>query len=408
MDWQKVGNIVSSFAPAVGAGVSFLGNIFGNKQSKDNVREQIAAQQAENEKNRQFNAREAEKNRLFQQSQILDYRRYNSPVNQARLFEQAGFHPLSSVGQFGSMDAGISSGSSASYSGGISPVGYQPFDATAVGRQIAETRLLNAQADKAESEAHHSEASAITLDSMRAGELALQNVKVLYAKDMADWQLQQLKNTALNIEQVTENAKAMLDSIVQQGKHWKLSVWEKELDVAWKDDTFQSRVRQEAVRVGISEIEYKYLAASFAYRLASAMADPQLKLAQAMHHSAMAKFLPKIADVQERGIKLKEKEYDQFSTVRYTNFVRQNALLGAQKDRVVFDLGQSEKWDDTLKSLRVYDSVTGSIMDFFGTWDSFGEYQDRLFTERYSNGNGSYVEKKTKSRVRVGNRFSVK
>ncbi|UPW41723.1 DNA pilot protein [Peromfec virus RodF8_9] len=334
----------------IGAAASVAGSIIGNSQSGSNVKSQLAAQSRENAINRQFNASEAEKNRQFQQSQIADYRAYNSPANQAKLMQEAGYHPMAALGQFGSMDAGISSGAQASSSGGISPVGYSPLDLSSVGQQIANIDLMRSQAEKNRADAHQSESEALSNDALRDGLVTLQNIEVEYSPLLHEANISQMRAQVNHLNQLVEQSKEEIANIAASTLNIREDTLSKSWDNAWKKATLDSRIRTEAARAGLTETQYKYEMASFALRLMNLQADTNDKLQSAFMKSS-------IGQTVLRDMDLKEKEYDQFSGIRYTLMTRQN-------QRMIFDLKQDMKWDDKLKTMQLINSTARDVGSF--------------------------------------------
>lgn len=171
-------------------GTGLLGSALSSSQSSSNVQSQLAAQSAENQKNRDWQTAEAEKARQWQQNilgqqnqfqsqlQQQSYQqslglqaqqaKYQSPVYMRKQLEEAGLNPQVYFGQSAAF-----SGSSASAGGspsapsapsaaqvgsvgGLNPVGFQPFG-TSIGSIVsglgsalhsaAEARKLGIESD---------------------------------------------------------------------------------------------------------------------------------------------------------------------------------------------------------------------------------------------------------------------
>lgn len=153
----------------------------------------------EAEKARQFSASEAEKARnLSRQWQLEDWERenaYNSPANQIKLMQDAGLNPLlfnesvSNASMSGAMSPSSPSGVAASAS---------PASAAAQGQlaiinpslQAAQTRLADAQAQKAESDIDLNKQHQERIKALLDGELKLQNSQ--YQVNLADAENKQM------------------------------------------------------------------------------------------------------------------------------------------------------------------------------------------------------------------------
>lgn len=109
-------------AAAIGAAGSLLGGIFSSNQSVKNQKMAIEAQRQENEKNRVFNAKQAELARQYNTSMWNAQNDYNDPSAVQQRLSKAGIHPAlayTSGQTMGSISMG-NTGSQASFSGGIS------------------------------------------------------------------------------------------------------------------------------------------------------------------------------------------------------------------------------------------------------------------------------------------------
>ena len=109
-------------AAAVGAVGSLLGGILSSSQSVKNQKMAIEAQRQENEKNRVFNAQQAELARQYNTAMWNAQNDYNDPSAVQQRLSKAGIHPAlayTSGQTMGSISMG-NTGSQASSSGGIS------------------------------------------------------------------------------------------------------------------------------------------------------------------------------------------------------------------------------------------------------------------------------------------------
>lgn len=109
-------------AAAIGAAGSLLGGIFSSNQSVKNQKMAIEAQRQENEKNRVFNAEQAELARQYNTSMWNAQNDYNDPSAVQQRLSKAGIHPAlayTSGQTMGSISMG-NTGAQASFSGGIS------------------------------------------------------------------------------------------------------------------------------------------------------------------------------------------------------------------------------------------------------------------------------------------------
>lgn len=351
---------LSSFAPVAGAGLGLVGSIIGGIQSSNNVNNQIEAQKKENQLNRHFNAIQAQLNRDYQSAQIADYRRYNSPLMQVKRLQDAGFHPSALLGNVQPSDGGFTSGAQASSSGGISPVGYQPFDPSAAARTLAETRLLNSQADKNEADAHYSESQALTEDMMRSGKIVLQGIEVnlgKWSEKMAPDVAKKLKGEVLALEDSHKTSIESLNEIKARTANTKQDTLLKYFDTAFASESFQYRIRTMAAECHISEAQAKYAVARQIAELLNLDADTNSKLASAFQSSSLGKYF---ANKQE----LESKEWDSFKDVRYTHSVLENR-------RMLYDLEMDESFETTERGLKIANMSSTTAGNLFQMLDDF-------------------------------------
>lgn len=153
----------------------------------------------EAEKARQFSAEEAEKARnLSRQWQLEDWERenaYNSPANQIKLMQEAGLNPLlfnESVSN-ASMPGAMSPSSPSGVATSATPASAAQQGQLAIinpSLQAAQTRLADAQAQKAESDIDLNKQHQERIKALLDGELKLQNSQ--YQVNLADVENKQM------------------------------------------------------------------------------------------------------------------------------------------------------------------------------------------------------------------------
>lgn len=261
----------------ISAGTSLLGGIgdssIGYNQQSHMLNRQMDFQREENQLNRDWNTREAEKARQHQsylqgqqfvqtgllQNQQQEYNlqsmakqaEYNSPVYQRQQLQAAGINPNVYFGQQSSFSgsSGIAGGAPSSPSApsspqasgnfGLNPIGFQPSHlnianiASSVGgmiRDLAEAKKLGVETgllpDEISAKIRSMNAQTDLNAALKIGQLIsneLQNVKLPYAFRMAQTELEQaLKNlelteqntlTSKSQEQVNKALERMNDSL---------------------------------------------------------------------------------------------------------------------------------------------------------------------------------------------------
>lgn len=143
---------------ALGAAGSFITGLFSAKKQNKNIDKQIAAQKEENQKNRDWNLNLAHQQNAWNIEQWNRENAYNSPAAQMARFRDAGLNPDLAYGQ-----QNLSAASPEMTAG----EGSQPTDVSNLANkrtigdivsQAATTRLTNAQAKLAESQAEKTDA----------------------------------------------------------------------------------------------------------------------------------------------------------------------------------------------------------------------------------------------------------
>lgn len=340
----------------IGAGISAISSLFGNKQSGDNVQAQINAQREENAKNREFNASEAEKSRNYQTALIESYRRYNSPANQMRLYEDAGLNPFLMTGQLGNTDS-IQGGTPASASShsGISPVSYSPLSMAETANIVANTQLTKAKAREADTNANLKEQQALTESLMRDGNLKLQAVSIDVGEStrlLNESHAAELSSMALNLNQQIEESKARIKEYEANTRNINIDTMTKRLNYMFESKTFNDRVEALAASKHITVVQAKYALAQTMSHLAATDAMGQNYLAQAFASSSLGKYYKAMESNTE--FITKNILPSQWNHIKWTN------------QSLAFNLGQAQKWDDVTHYVSLGSDILHTGIDLFG------------------------------------------
>ena len=214
---------------ALGIASSFAGNIASNK----NIDTQIAAQQNENQKNRDWNLNLAKLQNQWNIDQWNRENAYNSPASQMARYKAAGLNPDLIYGQ-----PNLSAASPEMTSGD----GSLPTDVSNLANkrtigdivsQAASTRLTNAQAKLAESQANKTDAEtegqgyqndilksdAAFRDALNSGTVDLNNMSLKVSEkgmQLTDEQIGKLRKECDQIDQNIEQSRAAVDEIRQK------------------------------------------------------------------------------------------------------------------------------------------------------------------------------------------------
>lgn len=152
--------------PLIGAGLVKGGfDILGSLFSHSETGRQIKYQQEENQRNRDFNAQQAELNRQFQKSMFDAENEYNLPSNVVQRLQDAGLNPALAYGGF-SGSASAPSGSAASSSGSISPTRTDFSGISSAGNAYLDSQMQKAQIKLLESQANNLDAQTPWVDKL--------------------------------------------------------------------------------------------------------------------------------------------------------------------------------------------------------------------------------------------------
>ncbi len=214
---------------AIGVASSIAGNVASNK----NIDTQIAAQQYENEKNREYNLNLAKMQNQWNIEQWNRENAYNSPAAQMARYKAAGLNPDLIYGQ-----QNLSAASPEMTSGD----GSQPTDVSNLANkrtigdivaQASQTRLVNAQAKLAESQANKTDSEtegqeyqneilksdAAFRDALNSGTVDLNNMSLKVSEkgmQLTDEQITQVRKQCAQIDQSIEQSRAAVDEIRQK------------------------------------------------------------------------------------------------------------------------------------------------------------------------------------------------
>lgn len=262
MDILGLGTLLS------GAG-SFLGGLFGlgsnihqtNEANKWNQK-QLDAQIQENQKNRDFNASQAEISRNFAREMFDESNRYNSMSNQVSQMRAAGLNPALAYSSNNFVGANAPSGASASSSGSVSPTQYATTDvagpALAISRQLAEIDNIQAQTRKLNAEGSILESDAKFRDALNSGRLQMQHLSLVVQGNVPKLQDSQISEMRAHTAQMEEEAKnlVLLRQQISVGiEGQKLDNILKQIDSNYKSKEYEAVIAQIAAQTQKSKAE---------------------------------------------------------------------------------------------------------------------------------------------------------
>lgn len=212
---------------------SAIASIAGNIASNANINNQISEQKRENQRNRDWNLNLAKMQNQWNIDQWNRENAYNTPAAQMARFKAAGLNPDLIYGQ-----QNLSAASPEMTAG----EGSQPTDVSNLANkrtigdmmvQASQTRLTNAQAKLAESQANKTDAEtegqgyqneilksdAAFRDVLNSGTVQLNNMSLKVSEkgmQLTDEQITQVRKQCAQIDQTIEQSRAAVDEIRQK------------------------------------------------------------------------------------------------------------------------------------------------------------------------------------------------
>lgn len=197
-----------TIAPAVVAGLvsaggGLLSSLIGGHSSSSNASKSLRFQQAENEKNRQWNLKLAKMQNDWNMSLYDKNNAYNSPAAQKQRYIDAGLNPDLMYGGNGSSVAAVApqlTSGEGSHSSVSNP--YAPYDAAATtsmafdnALKSAQIGLIKAQTKETDAKGDIAISDAKFRDALNSGTLELQNANINFLgskTSLTDWEIKKI------------------------------------------------------------------------------------------------------------------------------------------------------------------------------------------------------------------------
>ena len=279
----------------IDAASSFIGGLQKNKQ----IDKQIAAQREENQKNREWNLNLAKQQNQWNIEQWNRENAYNTPAAQMARYKAAGLNSDLIYGQ-----QNLSAASPEMTAGD----GSQPTDVSNLANkatigdmvsQAAATRLTNAQAKLAESQANKVDeeaegqgyqneilkSDAKFRDALNSGTVKLNNISFKVSEkgmQLTDEQITKLRKECAQIDQSIEQSRAYVDEIRQKISNLKTDQAIARLRYVMDAKLNEATLKKIAADTNLSIFELKRLKNLLPYELANIKADTANKNASAV------------------------------------------------------------------------------------------------------------------------------
>ncbi len=330
------------FGTALGVAGSLLGSLFSKKSSD----KQLQLQVRENQKNRDFNAEQADIQRDFITKQIADQNAYNSPTAVVDRLKQAGLNPNLAYQQIGAgQQISNFQGSAATSSGSIGAglPDFSGFNSLMQAAQIASNiELQRSQAKKNDADAENTREDTATkqinnnfLPQILQGQIDLQGSQLSLNTSQLNLNTAQLRQIDATISNINTNIDEMRSRI--------------ELNNITAEQIRQSMpdiLRELRARADLSEQEAEYYVAGFMSQIGLNSALTSLHFSESELNKIQAGFLPSLLDGQLREIDNRIKVGDSLASLNaereYSEFVSNRVNLG--RNRVFVDNATSGAW----------------------------------------------------------------
>lgn len=318
---------------AISAGASFLGGLISNNSQRKAVKEQIRAQELENQRNREYNLMLAQQQNAWNVEQWERENEYNDPAAQMKRFKNAGLNPDLMAG---SGAQNLSAPSPTMTAGAPST----PQDMSALGRrpnlgeavQIAlRDSMIGAQIDniKANTEKTRNESSILASDAKfrdayNQGVLNLQNMQIRLDNSqlkLNDEELIKFRSEVAKLDAETNNVLAEYGKIRASIRNLDADTASKRLHDALDSAKVEAEIKKLAASAGLDYANTKRVVTLLSAELAGLQAGTADSWA---------------------NVSLKGAEQIQ---------------IEATTDSIRYDMSQAKSWSDVERGTGVYGKI---------------------------------------------------
>lgn len=274
----------------LGAIFGTAASIAGNLASNNNIDKQIAEQRRENQANRDWNLNLAKLQNSWNIDQWNRENAYNSPSSQMVRYKQAGLNPDLIYGQ-----QNLSAASPEMTSGD----GSQPTDVSNLANkrtigdivaQASQTRLTNAQAKLAESQADKTDketegqgyqneilkSDAAFRDALNSGTVQLNNMSLKVSEkgmQLTDEQITKVRKECVQIDQSIQESRAAIDEIRQKISNLKTDQAISRLRYLMDAKLNEATIKKLASECNLNYIQAKKIVDLLPYEISSIQAS---------------------------------------------------------------------------------------------------------------------------------------
>lgn len=274
----------------LGAIFGTAASIAGNLASNNNIDKQIAEQRRENQANRDWNLNLAKLQNSWNIDQWNRENAYNSPSSQMVRYKQAGLNPDLIYGQ-----QNLSAASPEMTSGD----GSQPTDVSNLANkrtigdivaQVSQTRLTNAQAKLAESQADKTDketegqgyqneilkSDAAFRDALNSGTVQLNNMSLKVSEkgmQLTDEQITKVRKECVQIDQSIQESRAAIDEIRQKISNLKTDQAISRLRYLMDAKLNEATIKKLASECNLNYIQAKKIVDLLPYEISSIQAS---------------------------------------------------------------------------------------------------------------------------------------
>lgn len=330
------------FGTALGVAGSLLGSLFSKKSSDKQLRMQVA----ENQKNRDFNAEQADIQRDFITKQIADQNAYNSPSAVVERLKSAGLNPNLAYQQIGAgQQISNFQGSAASSSGSVGAglPDFSGFNSIMQAAQIASNiELQKSQADKnaadAENTRKDTETKQITnnfLPQILQGQIELNGTQI-------DLNTKQANLTSQQIQLINQQCELINNQIDQIRSTIRINnLTEQQLS-----ESMPYIIKELAARSSLTEQQAQTFLVGLMSQLGLNQSIASLNLSQAQINNINSEFLPRILSTSL--LESQSRRALNWSNFRINNQSVQNLKLDWKitrgKNGVYYDRATYDEW----------------------------------------------------------------